>query len=534
MKNFVFYLFIVLAFQGIAQHTTSHLQQLNVTRYIHEFEINDDNDELKGETTIELLLFQKDSFYLDLEAKGTDGKGMEVTAVKQTAKGIFGCAFKQTEQHLIIYPKATSSISPNQRFTITYKGIPRDGMVIGENKFGKRTFFGDNWPNRAHQWFPCIDHPSDKALVEFKVKAPKKYSIVANGELITLNEDRQYTSVHYKSKVPLPTKVMVFGAAEFAIDTVQRIADFPIQSWVYPENEKEGLHDFAIADSVVDFFIRKIGTYPYAKLANVQSTTRFGGMENASCIFYDENAIKGDRSCENLIAHEIAHQWFGNSASEKDWRHLWLSEGFATYLTICYVEEKYGKEKMQEMLEMDKKKIINFHHRYPRPVIDTTSNYISLLNANSYQKGSWFLHMLRNKLGDEIFWKGIKMYYNKYKFNNANTEDFMKVMEEVSGQELRYYFDCWLSQPEHLKLDIDINYDDEILLFKYRQMQQKRFSEEIEVVIHFEDGSSRIFNPFINLDEESFELKEGKTIKRIEIDPNQKLLFEVDLTIEKH
>lgn len=525
---------MVLSTSVYAQHTTSHLQQLNVTRYIHEFEINDNNDELKGRTIIEMMLFQKDSFYLDLESKGADGKGMVVESVTQTAKGIFNCKFKQEGEQLIIYTKPTAGISPNQRFTINYKGVPRDGMVIGSNKYGNRTFFGDNWPNRAHQWFPCIDHPSDKALVEFKVKAPGKYSIVANGELITLDETRKETYVHYKSKVPLPTKVMVFGAAEFEIDTVTRVADFPIESWVYPENKKEGIEDFGMADSIVSFFLRKVGEYPYAKLANVQSTTRFGGMENASCIFYDENAIKGDHSCENLIAHEIAHQWFGNSATEKDWSHLWLSEGFATYLTICYVEEKYGKEKMQAMLERDKKKIINFHNRYPRPVIDTTSNYISLLNANSYQKGSWFLHMLRIKLGDEIFWKGIKAYYNKYKLNNANTEDFMKVMEDVSGRELKYYFDCWLRQPEHLKLKVNVNYGSEIMLIEYKQLQKKRFSEELEIVIHYVDGSTRTFSPFIRLDQESFELDLEKKIEKIEFDPNKKLLYELDLTIEKY
>src|SRR6266700_2106852 len=179
---------------------------------------------------------------------------------------------------------------------------------------------------------------------------------------------------------------MVIGAAGFAVQYSGTINGTPVYSWVYPENKEKGFYDYAQAVDILPFYIKHVGPYAYEKLANVQSKTIFGGMENAGAIFYSENTVTGTRVSESLLAHEIAHQWFGDMATETDWSHLWLSEGFATYMTILYFEKKYEK-----------------------PVVDSSvTNYMELLNANSYQKGGWILHMLRMEAGDSAFWKGIR------------------------------------------------------------------------------------------------------------------------------
>jgi aminopeptidase N len=153
-------------------------------------------------------------------------------------------------------------------------------------------------------------------------------------------------------------------------------------------------------------------------------------MENAGNIFYDENTVNGQQEMEALIAHEIAHQWFGNSASESDWKHLWLSEGFATYFTDLYFENQYGTAAMNERLKGERKKVIQFSKRYPHPVIDTTyASLMHLLNPHSYQKGAWVLHMLRTTIGDSAFFSGIRTYYTTYKFGNASSNDFQKCMQ---------------------------------------------------------------------------------------------------------
>ena len=134
---------------------------------------------------------------------------------------------------------------------------------------------------------------------------------------------------------------MVIGVADFAVNLSGTINEcIPVYSWVYPEDRDKGFYDYAQAAEILPWFIKNVGPYAYKKLANVQSKTRFGGLENANTIFYSEHSVNGNRQSESLMVHEIAHQWFGNYATEKSFAHLWLSEGFATYMTILYMENK--------------------------------------------------------------------------------------------------------------------------------------------------------------------------------------------------
>jgi aminopeptidase N len=388
--------------------------------------------------------------------KKHDGKGMLVTQIKENGKPL---KFTQSDEAVTLSAAAKKSTTHN--YTITYSGIPADGLIISTNKHGNRTFFGDNWPNRAHNWLPCVDDPADKASVDFVVAAPDHYEVIANGlktEERALPNKQKLT--HWKETVVLPTKVMVIGAADFAIEQSGDVNGIPVYSYVFPQNKDAGFKSYSIAKEILPFFIKQVGPYPYKKLANVQSKTIFGGMENASAIFYFENSV-GDGGIEELMAHEIAHQWFGNSASEKNWSNLWLSEGFATYLTNYYLENKYGLDALKKRMMTQRKKILDFEKRRLTPVVDTAvkDDYMQLLNANSYEKGGWVLHMLRRKVGDDAFWKGIRSYYEKYKSSNANTDDLRKVMEQASGQNLQVFFKQWLLTAGHPQLSITRQYD---------------------------------------------------------------------------
>ena len=181
-------------------------------------------------------------------------------------------------------------------------------------------------------------------------------------------------------------------------------------------------------------------------------------MENAGAIFYSENSVDGKQAHESLIAHEIVHQWFGNMATEKSFAHLWLSEGFATYLTHVYMEAKYGTDTLNKGMREDRNSVLDFVKREKRPVVDTTSNYMKLLNANSYQKGSWVLHMLRRQLGDSVFHKSIREYYATYAGKNADTKDLQKIFEKNSGKDLEQFFKQWLYTPANPELNITWKY----------------------------------------------------------------------------
>ena len=527
MKFFAFFVFL-LAFQSAltAQNYKQRLNEVDVKHYNLAIEVNDSTNSIKAKMTVSLVFKQLvNEFYLDLAQKDSTGKGMQIAAVFQNNDTV---QFIHSNNKIIIQPKFVKTDSI-YHFEITYGGVPKDGLIIGENLHGDRTFFADNWPNRAQHWFPCVDHPSDKATVEFIIKAPNHYQVIANGYLFeetNLSDDLKL--YHYKTAEPLPTKVMVIGIARFAVQHLGETQYIPVSTWVYPQTKEQGFYDFANAKNILDFFIEKFGEYPNQKLANVQSKTQFGGMENAGAIFYAEKYIKGDRNFEDTIAHEIVHQWFGNSASETDWPHLWLSEGFATYFTDIFIQETEGELAFQLRLKEEREKVLNFYRKKQTPVIDAENTHLmSLLNANSYEKGAWVLHMLRKKLGDENFWKGIKTYYEKFKLNNASTNDFKYVMTEVSGENLDAFFTQWLQKAGHPILKTSWLYHQNKLRLLIDQTQENAFNFPLDVEILYTDGTSEIKTIEVAEIAIPYEIETKGEVKAVNFDPNTWLLFEL-------
>lgn len=498
---------------------------VDIQKYTHHITISDNNDTIIGVSDIEILFNKStDTFWLDLVNKNSEGKGMKVSKVTQNGKPL---SFSQSNDKLYINFAATTG--NNEAFLVHYSGVPASGLIISKNKYGDRTFFGDNWPNGARHWIPCIDHPSDKAYVTWKVTAPSHYQVIANGMLTEEtdldNESKLYV---WESNVVLPTKVMVIGVSKFAVEYLGDVENIPLSSWVYPQNKEAGFYDFAQAKDILKYFITHIGPYPYEKLANVQSTTYWGGMENASNIFYPENSITGRREKEATVVHEIVHQWFGDSASEKDWPHLWLSEGFATYLTDIYYEDTYGHEVFVKRMESERQNVLEFAQMQYTPVVDyETEDYMQLINANSYSKGGWFLHMLRNKIGDENFWLGIRKYYETYKFSNATTDDFRMILEEVTGQNLQEFFNQWLLIAGHPELAIKKSIIGKELNLSITQNQKSKhtFTFPLEVKLTYSNGSEEIKVLEIEERKEEFQLSLSGKLKNMVFDPNTRLLF---------
>jgi aminopeptidase N len=506
----------------------------DVLSYHLAIELSDSSDVIHVNQELKAVLTNHSKrLSFDLRSVDQNGKGMRIHSLQVDGQSI---SFKHENNLLLV-----SGLDRQQGDTLTihlsFSGVPADGLIIGKNKFGNRTFFGDNWPNRAHHWFACNDHPSDKALISYEVRAPWKYQVIANGTLI---EKRRLSSDenvwYYKADYELPTKVMVIGVAEFSEVTFGPVNSegIPVSAWVYPQNEKEGFYDMELAVSILNWFENKISAYPFDKLANVQSTTRYGGMENASCIFYDENAITGKRTMESLIAHEIAHQWFGNSASEKDWPHLWLSEGFATYLTNVYIQETKGEKAFFEQLDKDAKRIFAFNRKFPLPVIDTISKDLNfLLNANAYQKGGWVLHMLRSEIGDRLFWTAVRSYYESYKFGNASSQDFQQIVEEVCACPMDYFFDQWLRQSGHPTLSFGVKKKRKSTSITLQQLQSAIFSAEVGIQVVKENGDLELFKIPLTKgvsgleQEKKIVLKLPYAVKDVVLDPNRELLLEI-------
>ena len=267
-------------------------ESIDVLSYCFEIDLNDSTDIVNATADIKIEFLQDvDQFYLDLSYSQTDSTGMKVQRITEFDREV---SFLQQSDQIAI-SKVHAHEGERRSYKISYSGIPSDGLIISENKFGDRTFFGDNWPNRGHHWLPMVDHPSDKAVVEFLVHAPDHYKVVSVGTLLEESRLGGRVTSHWKTSYPLSTKMMAIGVSPFEVEYLESASGIPVSSWVYPQNKEEGFLDYSMALQPLDYFESYLAPYPYKKLANVQSKTVYGGMENASCIFYHERSVSGNQ-----------------------------------------------------------------------------------------------------------------------------------------------------------------------------------------------------------------------------------------------
>jgi aminopeptidase N len=420
---------------------------IDVEHYVFRVALSDANDEIGGETTVRLRFVQPGVTQVSLDlASPAHGKGMTVSAVSMGGTAL---QYSHHSDRLAITLPAAPATGELREITVKYRGVPAGGLKAVKNKHGDRCFFSENWPDLARQWLPTVDHPYDKATSEFLVTAPSKYQVVANGllqEEIDLGDGMRLT--HWKQSVPIATWLNNIGVAQFASLHFGTAAGVPLQTWVFPKDREAGIATFNVPmRQSIEFYNDRIGPYPYEKLASVQNgAAGGGGMEHASAIFYGQNSVNG-RPALGLVSHEIAHQWWGDSVTEKDWDDVWLSEGFATYFSALTIEHYEGRDALVNQMKRSRSTIFNTEKRLPGIAVVQTKAWSGIPNGIVYQKGGWSLHMLRGLIGDAGFWAGIREYYRRYRDGNASTADFRKTMEDASGTDLGWFFEQWVYRP---------------------------------------------------------------------------------------
>lgn len=453
--------------------------------------------------------------------------------------------YRHAEGRLVIdVPVVAAGV--RRQATVWYHGAPTDGLISGENRHGDRVTFADNWAIRARQWFPAADHPADKATVAFEVTAPTGMEVVANGyrdRIVDLGDGR--TRTVWRETAEVPTYGMVIGAADFAITVAGEVDGIEVTHWTYPADSAAGAAAFARSTEILAFYDSLFGPYPYEKLAHVQSTTRYGGMENASAIFYSESAIgealtqRGD-GLTSLVAHETVHQWFGDAVTAKDWHHLWLSEGFATYFAAVFFEfhgglDGAGSAELARRMESMAESVFAHHAEAGGAIYDPASgdgDYTHLLTPYNYEKGAWVLHMLRALVGDSAFFGGIQDYYAALRDGTAWTADFERTMEAASGRDLGWFFAQWVGGPGHPVLEVETAPEGGGTRVVVRQVQPgEPFRFPLDVVLRWPGGERR----------ERIEI-EGRQAERtfpvpaagveVTIDPDHRLLHERAAALE--
>jgi aminopeptidase N len=425
----------------------------------------------------------------DLATVDLDFGSMPVSAVTVDGRS---ARFVQHDEKLDLTLDSPARLNQNLRVSVTYSGIPKDGLILSKDKDGSPSAIGDNWADRVHHWIPCLDHPSAKASVTFTVNAASDYEVVANGAPISkrANGDKTTTWI-FNEERPVSPYNMVVAIGRFATGKLGS-PGVPITYYVPRSDGIYAARGFSPAGPSIATFSNLIAPYPYKKLALIIGATRFGGMENANTIvfppnyFHDFDTVKKrakrfniPASVEETDAHEIAHQWFGDSVTESTWSDLWLSEGFATYFAGLFLERNESPERFKDYMRANAISYLAYEKTRRAPIHDTkTESLFGLLNPNNYEKGAWVLHMLRGIVGDKAFFAGLKNYYNRHKDSVASTEDLRVALEKASGRDLKHFFDRWIYKAGHpvyqirwrslgrgmIELTLDQKQDDEAFL----------------------------------------------------------------------
>jgi aminopeptidase N len=517
-------------------------KNIDIKHYSFQLHLTDSNDEIIGITQVTVNFKQAgmQNFRLDLINKSSEkkDKGMVVEGVS-----ISNATVKYTHENdaLIIYLPKSSVANETITFTIKYHGIPFDGLRIGATKFGDRSFFNENWPNRGRHWLPIIDHPSDKATSEFIVTAPDHYKVVSNGLLLeesSLGNNTKFT--HWKQSVPVSSWLFVLGVADFAVQYLDDFEGKSIQTWVYSKNREAGFYDFKEpTKKVLAFYSKYVGPYAYEKLANIQTPSVNGGMETSSAIFYGEDLVngKGDERTRNIVIHEIAHQWFGNAVTESTWDDAWLSEGFATFFTLLFIENEYSEAEYKKGIIKAKKSVFDMTVKMPdfSIIAPRTAEKEAVTTGLTYQKGAWVLHMLRDKMGEQNFQKGIQSYYKKFYNANATSDDFRVEMEKASGLDLKIFFKQWLYQPVNPKIDATWSYDAKSkkvnINLTQTQLTDFNFDLPIEIGYYTKDSKTPLL---LKMNLKKKQLSQSFNVKgipeNIEVDPRNVLLSSNTIT----
>jgi aminopeptidase N len=511
--------------------------KIDVLNYAFRIELSDESDQIKCEATIDVRYVgegvQKLRLDLVKSSQKLGNKGMTVSKVMSAGKEL---SFTHENDSLLINLPVPSKAQQRSTFKITYSGIPASGLKIANNKYGERTFFSDNWPNLGRNWLSVVDHPYDKATSEFIIIAHAHYQVVSNGLKVEESDlPGGLRLTHWKQSIPVSSWLYVLGVARFAVQQVDKFDNKALETWVYHQDRDAGFYDFAVpTKQALEFYSNYVGPFVYEKLANIQSNSVSGGMEAASAILYSETSVVGDRNerWRNVVIHEVAHQWFGNSVTEYDWDDVWLSEGFATYFTLLFIEHAYGRDAFQEGLAGSKRTIDSFHAKNPsyQIVHDNLKDMNQVVTSHTYQKGSWTLHMLRGVVGNDYFWKGIRSYYSKYMNSTATTSDFRREMEEASGMDLKEFFDQWLYKPGALQYNGSWQYDDKTKEIKIKidqiQTDGSLFKMPVQLAIYSSTAKPVIKTLQVNEKQNEFTISFDKAPESIVFDPDNWVLVE--------
>ncbi len=435
-------------------------RSFHVVHYALEVSFDEARKSVQGRTTITLVPFLPALKSVELDAGELDIR--RVTARGKTL------AFTVAPGTLSIGLDRAYSLRDTVVLTIDYSCTPKRGLYFTQPDSDTHKPWiiwtqGEDMDN--HFWFPCYDFPNDKATSEVTGTVRSSYVFVSNGRLVGVKEDKAHgtRTWHWSQELPHSSYLIMLAAGNYAV-LHDRAGTVPLDYYVYPGQEADARACFAETPAIMRFFTEKIGVpFPWAKYAQIELTDfMYGGMENTSATtLLDESIIldaraRVDESTASLIAHEMAHQWFGDLLTCKDWRHLWLNESFASYFDPLYQEAARGRDEFDYEMYNAQQAGVNVDRSLGRKPVVSVGTY----TTNVYPRGAAILHMLRFVLGDTLFWRAIHQYVTANRFQAVETNDFKRAIEQATGQNLYWFFDEWVYKAGHPVYDVSYAWSD--------------------------------------------------------------------------
>lgn len=495
---------------------------------------------VNGDTTVTFRPLSDEFRTLELDAVGLRFENVEIVP------GGGSLDFRTTPNSVIVTLDRPRGKGEKISVRFKYSANPAKGVYFVDSKRDGSKLIRDAqiWtqgePEETRYWIPSYDFPDDKATTEQFITVDRGETAIANGELVGVNESGRQTTFHFKMAQPHSIYLTSLVVGKY-VKITGRYKDIPLAFYVYPGKESAARDVLAKTPEMMRIYEELTGIgYPYNKYDQiVVADFKFGGMENITATTLSDDDVFlieqpwGKNIVEDLVSHELAHSWFGNLLTCRNWAELWLNESFATFMEAAYREKKYGRSDYLRKIRQDADEYFAENARLKRKrglFNQLAKPDDSIFDAVTYQKGGAVLHTLREYVGDEIFWQSVKTYLKRHKWQNVETEDLKRVFEEVSGRDLGRFFEQWVYAARHPILRYVRTYDEGAGTLTLDVEQTQIVDEvspepyEFDVNIEFAEGNARRSEKLsINKRQQSFTFKVASKPGKILFDPELKV-----------
>jgi aminopeptidase N len=464
MKNFKPLFALTLIFlSAIFVFAQNRVRTYDVQHYVIRSSFDRANKIYFGDSTIQLKPLNKNFNSVVLDAAGIQFESIKVEPSGANLK------YNQAGNKLTI--NLDKAYSPDDLISIRFKysAKPKKGIYfVDATERHSSQVWTQGEPEEAHHWLPSYDFPDDKATTEHFITIPKDEVAIGNGELLSETENADGTKTfHFKMPVQHSVYLISFVVGKY-VKVEEKYKNIPLGYYVYPGHEDLVKRAYSRTADILRVFEELTGVdYPFNKYDQTMvAKFNFGGMENITATTMADTEIMASAfmpgAVMDLVSHEIAHSWFGNLVTCRNWSELWLNEGFASFLEAAYREKAFGRDDYNRKIREDADRAIAYDavpwRRHPLYNLSAKPND-SLFTTTTYQKGSAVVHTLREAIGDQAFWKGVNIYLNRHKFENVETPDLKKAMEEASGKDLTWFFDQWVYKGGFPQLTVQQSYN---------------------------------------------------------------------------